>query len=490
MKFLRLDLLTLLIGLFIFASCKNPDSVGLGIGPNKALQANLMDTTTINTVTATEDSVLTSNDTIVPISYFKDPAFGTTETNFAASLSLPGDAAFTLPTGTASIDSAVLVLNYGNGFYGDLTSTFTMNVYQLTENFNSAQSYYSNKSWAHSPAVIGTKTFVPHPKDTLKITNIVTGGPDTLIKVVPQLRIPISKAFINSILFNNTNTSQLATNRVFENAVMGLYMSVNTSAVNAAHPGGSMFFRIASSARIDVYYKVTYTSANPDTLVATMPVGNYHAVELRHNYAVNTDITNQLLPANANGSFPNLYIQGLAGLRGKISFPYMTSARLLHDIRKSNLVTNPSIDTNSIVDFGINQAELHITPVTGSTIPYPPLQRLTLYRWDIAHQRSLVPDAYTADPRYLSVGSFGGFFDNYHQSYSFIITGYVDDLLRGKTTNYGTFIAPADTTGAYYGSATINTALSDYFTGRSVLGGNKTSAYKMKLNILYNKVTK
>ena len=143
---------------------------------------------------------------------------------------------------------------------------------------------------------------MPKPTDTLKIVDIVTGGPDTVKKVVPQLRIPIDPNFIYNNFFNAT-ASQLATNQVFENAVKGLFISINTSNVNSNHPGGTMFFNISSSARIDVYYKVVYVTTNPDTLVTTLPVANMHAVQIKHDYSVNPDIVNQIKTSNQNNSY-------------------------------------------------------------------------------------------------------------------------------------------------------------------------------------------
>ncbi|HEY2583220.1 MAG TPA: hypothetical protein VGI43_15515, partial [Mucilaginibacter sp.] len=60
MKFFRLDLLTLLISLFILNSCKNQDSIGLGINPSGQPNGILVDTSTIITNTVKEDSVITS----------------------------------------------------------------------------------------------------------------------------------------------------------------------------------------------------------------------------------------------------------------------------------------------------------------------------------------------------------------------------------------------------------------------------------------------
>jgi hypothetical protein len=485
MKFIRLDLLTLLISLFILAGCKNPDSIGLGVDPAKALQADLIDTATINTTTAIDDTISTSNVLRAPLAFFKDPTFGSTEANIVGALNLPGSTAFTAPTDPVSIDSAVLILNYAKGAYGDLTTTYTATVNQLAEPVLSGQNYYNNKAWKVSSTQLGSQTFVARPNDSIKIRDIVTGGPDTLKKVPPQLRVKLNTSFFTTNFFG-ASASALATNEVFQNAIKGLFISLNGTTLSLAHPGGTLFFD-ATTPQIALYYKVKHVTANPDTLVTALTLSS-PAVQIKHDYTINPAIVNQLNSPNTSAS--TVYIQGLSGLRGKVAFPYLTGKRLLHDIRKSSYAANPAVDTNGIIDYSINRAELRITPVTGTVIPYTPLPRLMLYRYDIARQRTVVPDAYSSDPRYLSIGSFGGFFDTYHQSYSFVVTAYVDDLLRGKLKDYGTFIAPADSTGMSVGTVSNSVSSSPGFDGRSVLGGNKTSAYKMKLNILYNKVTK
>jgi len=472
MKFFRLDLLTLLISLFILNSCKNPDAVGLGVDPTQASQASLVDTTTITATTMLDDSVLTNSIGTCPLAYFKDPALGTTEANIAASLNLPGSAAFTLPAGTITIDSTRLVLSYADGFYGDsLTTKYKVNVYQLTEPLVSSHSYYNNKVWAHSNTLLGTQSFFVRQKDSVKILDIVTGAKDTLKKVAPQIRIPIS----NSFIFNNffaASTSQLTTNSVFLNAIKGLYITLDKAGTTGG-PGGNIYFNLASGgSSLTVYYKVNHGSTI-DTLSASLPLGNPHAVEIKHDYSGVPAIVNQL--NNPTVSSGTIYLQGLAGLRAKIGFPY------LKKLLPANLTSN---------DIVINRAELVVSPVAGTDIPYVPTPRLTLYRFDIAHQRVTVPDATNGDIHYLSVGSFGGFYDNFHKTYNYIITGYVEDLIRGKVTDYGTFLAPADTTGYHTGSATIDVSATSSVGARAIVGGNKTSGYKMKLNILYSKVTK
>lgn len=474
MKFFRIDLLTLLISLFILGSCKNPDSVGLPIDPTQTSQSNLIDTATINTVTVPDDSVTTSNVSKAPLAWFKDPIFGTTEANIAAALNLPGSSAFSAPAGTTTIDSAVLVMNYADGFYGDsLTTSYKVNVYQLNEPILTSRGYSNLKAWSYQSALLGTKTFFPRPKTGLKITTIVTGAKDTLIRVGPQLRIPMDPTWVTTKIFNAT-ASQLTTNSVFQNYIKGLYITLDKTRPGV---GGNLFFNMASdtTTRLDIYYRAN-NAGTIDTGKITMQVGTPHAVQIVHNYtgaaaALNTQLAN----TNVNASFNTLYLQGLGGLRAKISFPYL----------KKILAAQPAG-----TDIVLNRAELVVTPVAGTDIPFVPTPRLTMYRKDIALQRQMIPDAYAGDLHFIAVGSFGGFYDTYHKSYHYVITGYIENLMRGKMVDYGTYIAPTDTIGLSTGRATVSISNGADVAARVVVGGDKTSAYKMKLNILYSKVTK
>src|SRR6202012_5770582 len=145
MKFFKLDLLALLISLFILNSCKNQDTIGLGVGGSNQLSGSLIDTSTIIVNTIPEDSVQTSAQTKNQLGLFNDPVFGLTQADLAIDLNLPGNTAtsnyaYTDPVGTITIDSAILVMRYASGFYGDsIASRYKVNVYQLNERlYNSA----------------------------------------------------------------------------------------------------------------------------------------------------------------------------------------------------------------------------------------------------------------------------------------------------------------------------------------------------------------
>ncbi len=460
MKFLRIDLLTLLISLFILGSCKNPDSIGLA--PSKSVQSNLIDTSTIITSTQRDDSVLTSGASVskLPLSYFRDPIFGITEANIAASLSLPGSAAYTLPTGTIAIDSAVLVLKYADGFYGDsLNTAYKLNVYQLSEPLVNSKFYYNTKAWSYNASLLGSQTFHPRPNTKVKVYQIVKGAKDTIIKVDPQIRVNITSAFVSANFFGATS-SQLGTNSIFQNFINGLYLTLDKSQPGF---GGNMILKLGNAtSSLDIYYRTTSTANVIDTAVVSLPLGDYHAAQIKHTYtsSVQNHINQQLSDS--------VYLQGMAGLRAKISFPYLKKL-LPVNLKDSDII--------------VNRAELVVTPIANTNIPFPPAPRLTMYRYDIANQRTLIPDAYAGDPHYI-LGAFGGYYDAYHKSYHYVITGYVEDLMRGKAIDYGTFIAPADTVN------TIDVFNRPHVAARTVIAGGKTSPYRMKLNIIYNKVAK
>ena len=143
MKYLRLDLLTLLISLFIFSSCQKSENISLNAGSANLINSQLVDTSTVLTTSVQDDSVNTSGLSQHPFGYLADPLFGKTEANLAFTLTPPSD---NLSFGTnPTLDSAVLVLKYGDELYGDsLNSSYTVNVHQLAEKFNT-DIFYSNR---------------------------------------------------------------------------------------------------------------------------------------------------------------------------------------------------------------------------------------------------------------------------------------------------------------------------------------------------------
>jgi len=468
MKFFRLDLLTLLISLFILNSCKNQDVVTLGVNTSGQVNGNLVDTSTIIVNTVPDDSVVTSGSLPKnPLAYFNDPIFGASIANIATDLNLPGSAGYSLPSGTITIDSARLVLNYADGFYGDsITSVYKVNVYTLNEQFVSGQIYYNTKKWNYNSSnLIGSLTFNARTHESIKIFNIIQGAPDTLMKVPPQVRIPINSSFINAILFNASSTV-LASNAIFQNSVKGLYITLDQTKTTGQ--GGA--FMITPTDSLAVYYRAV-NGATIDTAVVYLPIANC-AAQISHKYsaAIQTELNN-----TTSGSRNTFYLQGLASLRTKVSFP-----NLLANLR-GNLLKKDS-------DIVLNRAELVITPGPGTYVPYMPIPQITMYQLDIAHQRGtvdLIQDANPGDPRFGGKAVFGGVYIPLQNEYHFILTAYLQDLMLGKTVDYGTYIAPIDNTNA----SSVDFQVTPQVASRTVaVGMDKSSPYRIRLNIIYTKV--
>jgi hypothetical protein len=465
MKFFRLDLLTLLISLFILNSCKNQDSIGLGITSSNQLQGTLIDTSTINANTVLEDTVVTSGALAKnPLAYFIDPVMGITQSDIATDLNLPSSVAFTPPTGVVTIDSARLVLKYADGFYGDsIASRYTVNVYQLKEKFNGTALYYNTKQWSVNTSLLGSLSFNVRSHDSIRIFNIISGAPDTLIKVPPQIRIPINTSFISTNLLNASSTV-LSSNVIFQNTIKGLYITIDKTRTTGA--GGILMIQPADS--LAVYYRAV-NGATVDTAVLYLPLNSF-ASTIHHTYSqvIQTELNNTKTPRGT------IYLQGLAGLRAKISFP-----ALLANLR-NNLLKKDS-------DIVLNRAELVVSPSAGSTIPYQPLPKITMYTLDIANQRTLIEDASSTDPRSGGLSVFGGFYSKSTKEYHFIITAFLQDLLLKKTVDYGTYLAPVDTTN----TTSVDIATTPQVGARTIAVGNdKSAGLQLKLNIIYTKILK
>lgn len=472
MKFFRLDLLTLLISLFILGSCKNQNDIGLPV--EQQLSGTLLVYDDIVVKTDSDNVAITSTSSPkTPLSSLNDPALGVTESAIAAAISLPGSAAYTVPTGTITTDSVIMELRYREGFYGDsLNSKYKLKVQQLDERVLSS-AYNSNKAWAfltpllNDPARSGA--FNVRPKTAVKTFNIIKGAKDTLRLVAPHLRVPLAPAFFVNNLFN-APASQIASNDAFQRAVKGLYLTLERD--QAAQAGGTLMFNIDSSS-IKVYYRVVNEGVT-DTAMVSMPF-SIRAPYVKSKKAdlsnYPSTVQNAIRSTASNNEF---YIQGLSGLRAKVSFPTLKTIFGSADLTK----------------IAINRAELVVTSKAGTDLPpFVAQPQLSLYRLSLTQQRTQLPDANgtgtTAyDLRFFGAPAFGGNYISTTKEYHFVVTGYVQDLIRGKLTDYGTYIGAIDTLNK---TTTVDIASTVQTAGRVIAVGTDKSPQRIKLNIIYTK---
>lgn len=477
MKFFKLDLLTLLISLFLFSACENTSTIGLEVDPSIAVHGTLVDTITIRSETVAEPVAVTyggsGNLARYPLGFLTDPLFGTTDAALAMSVNLPSEA---YDFGANPIlDSAVLVLPYSTEFYGDSTSNYSVEVHQLSNNLAKQTSFPADASYSFDNLVLGSRSGRIYPTTPFKIYDVINNAKDTLKTVVPQLRIKLSTAEIFGRLVNQSAATRKY-NSYFNDMFKGLYVQMNKS--NTSTPGGIMFFNFsASNANLALYYRKdnAANTTGKDTIAVNFPIAlptNPVAAKVVHNY-VGTAIESQL--DNPATQYAETYVQAMGGVRTKLSFPYL------------------QLFSQSAGKIAINKAELVVDVKTGSDIlPFAAAPRLALYRYDIAEQRKNIPDndigssTTFGDPRNVGQAAFGGYFNTATRQYVFVVTAYLQDLIDGKTTNYGTYLAPTPQSIFEYLRTSYNTA------SRAVLGTYKknpaTGDAVMKLNVYYNKI--
>ncbi|MDQ0968526.1 hypothetical protein QFZ20_003929 [Flavobacterium sp. W4I14] len=477
MKFTKQDLLTLLIGLFLFASCKNPDGVGLDVDPNAAITGTLV-VSPVKSQLVREDAANTAGLIRYPLGYMIDPDFGKTEAALALTV-YPVSTSYDF--GTAPVlDSAVLVLKLDTTstltkFYGDtITSKYSIDVYQLA---NKVTTYKSSDVQAINNTLLGNFTGKIAPNTKRKIFDIVTGKADTLKTVPAQIRIPLNRAFIQNAILN-LGTAGTSTNAKFIDAFKGLYAQVNKTSSTGA--GGIAFFNFTGTdSYLQLVWKKTNSSSGIDTTSVNFPIGalvqnssggssiSGIAANIKHDYT-GTEVQKQIdvaVPTDPAQQYRVTYLQGLAGVKTKLTFPELTGF------------------TGKYGKAIINKAEL-VVELGGAAPAYPfnAAQRLSLYRWDIAQQPADIPD-YTTFSGSASGGAalFGGYFDSLKKRYIFIVTNYVQSLIDKNVEDYGTFLAPT----SYTDFQRASTATS---AERSIIGASSSTANKIKLNIYYTKI--
>lgn len=479
MKFKELGLLTLLVGLFSIYGCKTED-VGLDVNATDAIQGTLIDTTTVLTRTVLEDSVQTSGPPSLPLGYINDPETGKTFSELALALHLPTDTAtLTKLRSTGIIDSAVLVMKYDTSAiltYGDTTNTnLRLNVHQMSERVGTG-AVFNNKVFSYNSLPITGLTYKPRRNTNVITRKSGTAIPDTLL---PQLRIPVSTAFVTTNI-KSTAAANVATDNAFLNFFKGLYLRIDPTQTTGG-PGGYSFFDVNTPGGIQEASAtgakrafgsslVVYFRSGTDTLTSVFPIGGTYpersAASIKHDYT-GTPVQAQL--SATGNTFPTVYMTGLAGLRTKVQFPYLKN---LYQQLGNKLV--------------INRAELVVTPVESTvTDVFKVAPRINLYRLDIAKQRGLIPDApLSGDTLSQQPAIYGGFYDVSKKAYRFVITAYVQKLMRGRLVDYGTYISVANP-----GNTTSGELQPSIFSpGRVIAGGGTNATVKMKLNIIYTKL--
>lgn len=419
---------------FGLISCEEPDIIGSDIQP-KGDKLNMLFSDTISLVSFSllDDSVKSDETNGNLLGSYKDPVFGTVKASFYTQIRLSSsNVKFdSLPV----VDSIVLSLVY-SGYYGDITIPQNIKVYEITENFYRDSSYYSNHLLNHSSTWLASQTFIPKPKDSVMVDGV---------KGKPQLRIHLDKS-LGQKLLDQSGTANLENNDNFIKFFKGIYVE----ALSSMDKGAILYFDLIHPAsKLTLYYHNTKDTTTYSFLI-NENCARFNSISHLNYSDAFPHLKNQVLNKDSITGQDLFYIQGLAGIKGKIKFPYIKS------------VVNDGM-------IAINKAEL-IIPIYDldpDLATLEPPARLGLVRLNENGITYFLPDFSFGD------AYFGGYYDAVNKQYKFTISRHIQNLISGKEIDYGLQLV-ADQR--------------QVKANRVVLRGAKNFTRKMRLEITYTKL--
>lgn len=437
-------------------SCDESSVVGLDVQPeNDLLNVGYSDTTTIFTRTYDGDSLNTDESLITTgiglIGIYRDPVFGTSSASMYTQVRIPTNITSTT-FGTAPVcDSVILSLVYEGPIYGKVyRKEQKLSVYQLSEDIIQSSVYYSNQTIAKYPSDITKNNgYIFKPNSNDSITVIIA---DT-VKLKPQERIPLDNSWGQTIL-NNQGTGLIADNTSFQNFMKGLYITTENTFGLHNNEGNIAHFKMGES-KITLYYHNS-NATNNDSLFYDMPLGSVARFNhFEHDYStgsIDTALSNQINAASVATENPTVFVQGMAGVKTKITFPHLMKwvDKGLIAINKAELVI--SVDTT-------------VSTYMLDTFAAP--SAFVLYGINDDGTNYAIPDAFEGSSYY------GGTYNSGTVQYRYNIARYVQQVLDGDRKNNGLYILTSN------GANLAN---------RAVIAGGNSATRPMKLNITYTKL--
>jgi Domain of unknown function (DUF4270) len=460
----KIFLLLVLSGLF--SACDKSSAIGLDVQPESdLLNVAYSDTLTLQSITMKEDSLRTDQNLITSgialLGKYLDPTFGEASASIFTQLRLPSSISTNSFGLNPVCDSVYLSLIYSNTFFGKQErKQQTVNVYEITSDLSQSINYYSNNGTiTHSTDDLtangGGYNFIPRPLST---DSVVVGLSSTgsTIKERAQLRVPL-KTMFGQRLLDQQGTTNLQSSDNFYTYMKGLHITTENTNSLGSGEGNILNIKMPDS-KMTIYYHYTgqtITLPHLDSVwyakydFALNSVARFNKFNHNRTTAI-TDIQNQLSIGGVNND--RTYVQGMAGLKTKIMFPY------LMEIFKNGPVA-------------VNKAELVIkvdNDVSYQLDTFAAPGKLVLFAIGEGGENVLIPD-YSEGDTY-----FGGLYKSTTQEYRFNIARYIQQVLTGHRKNTGLYLIASN------GSANVN---------RVVIGGtNQLGNLPLKLNITTTKL--
>jgi len=282
-----------------------------------------------------------------------DPLFGKSNAKIYVELK-PQSFPFNFPAADANsfqVDSAVLILQYSHSF-GDTNVLQKVNVYQLSDTFNVADSYSTCKLLDYDNSVLlGTKDYLP-----TELKDSVHGFRE---EAANQLRIAISKALIQNLIIDSAQIFRSDSN--FVNYFKGFAI-----VPDEATGGQALNYFDFSTSHLSLYLKST-NAGTADTSVVDFALTGLSGLSnsiIRERGS--SEITNHLSHPVDGDSL--LYIQTSPGTYALLNIPGLTglSNRV---INRAELIVDQVYSENSLDDIFDAPVNLYVDVKDSSLVP-------------------------------------------------------------------------------------------------------------------------
>ena len=403
-KLKRLTLLyfTLIFFLaFILGSCYKPaGQIGDEIQPDQSkLKVYYSDTATVYAYSVPDDTVRSDELTKNQLGSFNDPVFGNTNASIYTQLAL---SSLEQDFGSNPVMDSIFLYLYYDGSYGDTTTQLNLHVYEMTESIYLDSIYYSNINKTYDPTDYANYSFVPFPHDS-----IVVDG-DTLPPML-QVNLSANPALANKLL--DASADDLASNEAFQEYFKGLYINCDQVSSN----GSILSFNLVTTySRVIIHYhndSLANLYYNFLISASCARVNKY-----QHDFTTGSqEFKQQVVNGDTALGKQQFYVQGLAGVKSVIKFPFIQN-------------------WNELGNVAVNEAKLFLTGSENPPYNGAP-EQLILVKINEDGSYTLLDD-------YLVYGNYyGGTYKPSVNQYQFRITQYIQDRISNPDEpDYGLYL--------------------------------------------------
>lgn len=403
-------LLILLTAALLFSCKKDISKIGVDVVGENPLEVIYMDTVTIRTYSELIDSLRTDELSAHVVGAIKDPVFGTLNASVYTQFNIdPGNESYDFGT-NPTLDSVVLYIAYANvDLYGDTSYQQNWVVYELGDDLESDSAYYSFQNTRIKQEPLAYASFIPNYDSVEFIEEDTDDETYDTTMIMNPVKIYLSEEFGNRII-SYPDTSVFEDDESLREIFKGIY--ITTLEQNLPSSGGSLVDLNFQSD--DTFIRFYYQNDEEDSLTYDLVVNyntarfsNFNHYEYRD---ASPEFRSQVINGHSEDGKELIYLQGLAGVRTVIEFPYLS-------------------EINDYYNYAVNEAKLFIYNEDTES-GYTPISSLTLSQKvivDSVEYQYTVPDASSGD------NYFSGIYDETEQRYFFRVTQYVQDVIQGYT---------------------------------------------------------